>query len=80
MVNLPMPDAVSQESHKAWDEFVGVVQPAAWVRDMVDFYNQTGELRAEDLYRLLGDPIERVDVGSQVCLASHFALRNAPRS
>lgn len=38
------------------DEQVGADQRATWIRDMVDYYQETGQVRTEDLGRLLGEP------------------------
>jgi hypothetical protein len=49
------------------------LQPADWVRAMIDHYQRTGSYRPEDLRRLLGDPNRAVDVGPRASLASFFS-------
>lgn len=33
-----------------------VDQRATWIRDMLEYYQETGQVRVEDADRLLGDP------------------------
>ena len=47
-------------------------QEAPWVRQMREHFNKTGSYRAEDLYRLLGDPIKGVELS-----ANPSAMKNA---
>lgn len=51
--------------------------PPEWVREMVAHYQKTGAFRAEDLRRLLGDPLKGVEVGNHSSLASHFIDHSA---
>jgi len=37
-------------------------QEADWIREMRQHFNETGEYRAEDLNRLLGDPTRGVEL------------------
>jgi hypothetical protein len=37
-------------------------EPPQWVREMREHFHQTGYYRPEDLYRVLGDPTDRVEL------------------
>jgi hypothetical protein len=51
--------------------------PAAkWVQDMVEHYRRTGSFKPQDLRRLLGDPNQAVEVGSNAGLATFFSMRS----
>lgn len=51
------------------------LQPADWVRDMLDHFHRTGTYRATDLHRLLGDPNRGVEVGPNTGRSSFFTRR-----
>jgi hypothetical protein len=51
------------------------LQPADWVRDMLDHYRRTGTYRPTDLRRLLGDPNRGVEIGPNSSRSSFFAGR-----
>lgn len=50
---------------------------ADWVGSMIDYFEQTGTYRPEDLRRLLGDPNRSVEVGPKSSLSSLFCERKA---
>lgn len=45
---------------------------APWVDEMRAHFEQTGEYRADDLRRLLGDPAKGVEVGSPDSLSAYL--------
>lgn len=61
-VNTTVPPSVR-------DLLLGVTPPK-WVEEMKDEYARRGTVRPEDLYRLLGDPNKRVEVKSEMSVAS----------
>jgi|GEM_PF-6564093 len=38
------------------------MQEAPWVREMREYFNKNGSYRAQDLYRLLGNPTRGVEL------------------
>ncbi len=44
--------------------------PPSWLQEMREYYLKTGKVRAEDLYRLLGDPLRCVQSGPRPSLSS----------
>ena len=50
----------SEEIHKE----LANMKEAPWVRKMKEHFNKTGRYRAEDLYRLLGDPTRGVELSA----------------
>ena len=50
------------------DEFedrLRAAAPLAWLQQMHQYYLETGSVRPEDLHRLLGDPLRRVEAGAK---------------
>lgn len=36
---------------------------AEWVRKMLEYFRETGQVRPEDLLRILGDPMTSAEIG-----------------
>lgn len=65
-----MEHTVNTNLHPSVREILLGVTPPKWVEEMKDEYARTGTIRPEDLYRLLGDPNKRVEVKSEMSVAS----------
>jgi hypothetical protein len=70
---LMMDNATKIDIEQALQERFQHLPPPDWIRAMIDHYRRTGTYRAQDLRRLLGDPTQGVEVGSD---ASFVACRN----
>jgi len=51
-------------SEKLQEKFYSI-GPAGWVTNMINFYNENGFYRAEDLRRLLGNPTRGVEISEK---------------
>jgi hypothetical protein len=68
-------DRTNTDVQRSWQEFVAQAQQPEWVREIIEHYWQTGTVRSEDLWRLLGDPTKGVEVGPSTSLASMYNSR-----
>lgn len=73
MSNSTIPTTSTIDARREFEERMQQASPPEWVLQMLDHYRKTGAYRAQDLKRLLGDPNERVEFGSQFSLSSHFS-------
>ncbi len=55
---------------KLFEDRLGTATPPEWLEHMQENYLKTGSVRAEDLQRLLGDPLRRVEAGPKPSLLS----------
>lgn len=70
-----MPNVCDPDLQRTIQDLFQQAPPAEWVRKMIDHYRKTGQVRPEDLRRLLGDPTKGVEVGPNSSLASFLAGR-----
>ena len=68
-MNLETPNS---ELRRRWRDFTAQAEPPESLREMIEFYWQTGICRPADLERLLGNPTKSVEVGPNISLGSFF--------
>lgn len=61
-------------------ELLRQAPPPKWLLDMIEYHRRTGTYRPEDLERLLGDPNKRVEVRSEMSVASLLTDLQSPSS
>ena len=54
-------------------ELLRQTPPPRWLHEMIKYHRRTGTYRPEDLERLLGDPNKRVEIRSDMSVASLLA-------
>jgi hypothetical protein len=55
---------------EAFEDRLRAAPPPDWLQQMRQHYQITGGIRPEDLHRLLGDPLRRVESGPKPSLSS----------
>jgi hypothetical protein len=70
-----MQRATSTELEREIQKRLRQLEPADWVRAMIEHHRRTGTYRAEDLRRLLGPPNQAVEVGPNASLPSFLRER-----
>lgn len=53
-----------------FEDRLRTASPPGWLQQMQQYYLKTGSVRPEDLHRLLGDPLRRVEAGPKPSLSS----------